>query len=738
MRKPPATQWKTQRNNFAQIENYLGKQGRIWNAFTALTFFSIFMALWEYKTISSGKGGFATPALLENFLNQLGKDEWEIIEFHTHADNALAFHGLARRPTLRDWTLEAAIAAAAKAEADKLRAELMSRQHAGEVQASADNGTPAGEGSPSEPAENNGLRQLRDTDLDHDPEALAEEAAGLANEWDKLGETEDDLPTFFDAIKPHLRKNLRGTGMSVAIDYLAKRWDQIEADLVGALQECGFVLPEGEDDAPVYLEFEGDLYWLNRNNRGQLFLNTREKPRPRFKITPATRLDPADPAVAVLVEEHAAEVAERARRAEEHAAREAEAAARRAERDAAREAAETARREQLAELQAAQQTAQQTIVTAGLPSGETLLKLIRPFLRRNRRGPGSSGSTYYLAKALQQPEPILLAALSDSGLVAPEKPGEKPTFTDVGGFSYWLNKDTRGGFWINMREKRDRPATETAPENSEPKSESTSAPAEDGGTPAATDTTVAAEPPAPDITTAPGTDAPSPATEPGAGAGHSQPETSAEPMALNFDAPSPPDASSSNPEISDSKPAPGDGDNLPVSSAPAAATPATEPPATESPAPKNALPIIEFPSAIVPDFPVWPPVLPVHGAKPSHTLLEATLKLMQHPAPRGEGVALPLTALADSAKVPESLIMGTLINAGLPPPVPTDSPTDPVLTTVGESFMWLERDAGDGSIWIRAKPIDPTSATKTKGTKTKPASASSRRPRTRRSSPKTK
>ena len=79
------------------------------------------MSVWEYKVISSGKGGFATPALMESFLNQLGKDEWEIIHFSTPPDNALAFSGLARRSTQRDWTLEDAVARAARDEAEKLR-----------------------------------------------------------------------------------------------------------------------------------------------------------------------------------------------------------------------------------------------------------------------------------------------------------------------------------------------------------------------------------------------------------------------------------------------------------------------------------------------------------------------------------------------------------------------------------------------------------------------------------------
>jgi hypothetical protein len=85
------------------------------------------MPLWEYKHITSGPHGFATPALLEAHLNQLGKDEWEIIHYQTLPANALAFNGVARRSTTREWTLEDAAAAAAKAEADKLRAEFAAK-----------------------------------------------------------------------------------------------------------------------------------------------------------------------------------------------------------------------------------------------------------------------------------------------------------------------------------------------------------------------------------------------------------------------------------------------------------------------------------------------------------------------------------------------------------------------------------------------------------------------------------
>jgi hypothetical protein len=439
---------------------YLGKRARfcdLWRLHRTT------MPLWEYKHITSGPHGFANPALLEAHLNQLGKDEWEIIHYQTLPANALAFNGIARRPTTREWTLEDAAAAAAKAEAEKLRAEFAEKFRAASTPA------PAGEDTKpatldTEAASTGDLRRLRDTDRDHDPEALAEESA--ADDWANLGDSEDELPTFFDAIKPHLRRNQRGPGQSVAIDYLAKRWEQPEADLVGALQECGFVVPEAEDSAPEYLEFDGDLHWLNRNGRGQLFLNVREKPRAAFRVSAGKKLDPTDPAAIALAEEHAAEQAAKQKAAEDRAARQAEADARRAEQAAKREADRAAR-------QAAGETADAAAgESAGenshsqndgspaepLPAGEALLDKIRPLMRPNRRGPGWSGSTTFLARALRCTEADLIAALGATGLAVPENSAAKNEVTELGAFAWWLNRDSRGGFWINARERRDPPS----------------------------------------------------------------------------------------------------------------------------------------------------------------------------------------------------------------------------------------------------------------------------------------
>ena len=187
------------------------------------------MAIWEYKVISSGKGGFASPAMLEKFLNDLGKEEWEVIDFRTPPDNPLAFNGLARRSTQRDWTLEDAAASAAKAEADKIRAEFEAKFKGMAANPATEPETALAE----QVAPDDGYRSPVDTSRDQDPDADDDEPK---DEWDQLVE-EDELPTFFEAIRPHMRRNQRGPGMSVGVDFLAKKWGFDESDVLGALKE---------------------------------------------------------------------------------------------------------------------------------------------------------------------------------------------------------------------------------------------------------------------------------------------------------------------------------------------------------------------------------------------------------------------------------------------------------------------------------------------------------------------
>jgi len=381
------------------------------------------MAVWEYKVISSGKGGFATPALLESFLNQLGTDEWEIVEFRGQPDNPLAFSGLARRPTQRDWTLGDAAAAAAKVEADKLRVEFEAKFK------SATSSAPASPAE-AEPVSNEGLREtdglrrLRDTERDSDPDAPNEETP--EDDWDKLG-AEDEVPTFFEAIRPHLRRNQRGPGFSVGVDYLAKKWDITEDEVLGALKECGLEIPEDEDAKVTYVDYDGDLYWVNINRRGELWINTKEKTRPVFRTVQATKVEPPEEEAP----RHPTEEKMIERRQEKQQHEERKQAQRRHEPEA-----------------------DPSAPPAPLPEGPALLDRIRPLMRKNRREPGGSGSMSFLSRALKCTEAALVGAFVSMGLSAQAAAGDPPVFVEIGDETWWLNTDSRGGVWINAREKR--------------------------------------------------------------------------------------------------------------------------------------------------------------------------------------------------------------------------------------------------------------------------------------------
>lgn len=424
------------------------------------------MSLWEYKVITSGKGGFATPALLETYLNQLGTEEWEIVEFRTQPDNFLAFSGLARRPTQRDWTLEAAAAAAARAEADKLRAEF-----AAKFQAATNPGQSAPLTKEEEAKVNRdeGFRRPRDTDSDQDPYALddsAEEAEEIP--------PEDQLPTFFEAVRPHMRRNQKGPGHSVGIDYLVKKFEMLEDDLMAALLEIGFALPDDEDDKPVYVEYDGDIYWLNVNRRGEVWINTREKPRPVFKTVKAIRLTPEEPQSEQADPQESQQSGEerepregresreqkrnenRARRQEQQRAQQqqqsAEAPSADAENASAPSSPDSEGTADASEAQPAEKPQREQAPAAPLPAGLDLLEKVRPMMRRSRGG--WSGTISYLARALRHSEADLVAAMGTIGLVVAQGQGEKAPLVECGPFAYWLNKDGRGGIWINAREAR--------------------------------------------------------------------------------------------------------------------------------------------------------------------------------------------------------------------------------------------------------------------------------------------
>jgi hypothetical protein len=407
------------------------------------------MANWEYKVISSGKGGFASPALMEKFINDMGQDQWEIINFHTAPDNPLAFTGLARRTLLRDWTLEDAAAAAARAETDKLRVEFEAKFKAATTGASAGSEEKEQSFAEEKAAPDDGYRRPVDTSRDDDPDAPEDE-------WQKLS-AEDELPSFFDALKPHMRRNQRGPGMSVGLDFLAKKWKLEEADIKGALVECGMQIPGDENAKPVCVEYDGDIFWVNINRRGEIWINTREKPDPVFKIVQGKRL--TDDEVAASDIGGAPAPREQPQQGSSHQPAQERKQPQTTEPRSDQQRHDERREGRDQENRQPQGAAPRAVEQVFAP--KTLLAKIRGMMRRNRRGHGWSGSFSYLTKALKQDQAQLLEAVAEFGLRLGG--GKEPVLADEGSFTYWLNQNSNGEIWINAEEKRGERTSTPAP-----------------------------------------------------------------------------------------------------------------------------------------------------------------------------------------------------------------------------------------------------------------------------------
>ena len=337
------------------------------------------MSSWEYKLISSGPLGFASMQLLEQHLGQLGKDEWEIINFTTKPDNPLVFHGLARRPVARDWFPPA----------EKKPAY-----------------TP-----PPIPEEEDDGKDERSFADDLPPARPANAPApadlGLGS-FDDLGGSEEDLPTLFEALQPFLRKNPRGD-LSVGLDFLAKKFEQAERELLAAFEECGLKTPAPGGEKGDVVDHDGSLYWLERDNKGRVWLNTRDKKFKTARTTPVA----------------AEEVLERS----------------------SESIGGGALRPEVSRPRAA------PVAEASAPADTgSFLGRIRSMMRRNRRGHGWSGSFQYLTKALKLDESQLLEKLGEFGLRL--EGGDTPVLAEDGGFDFWLNKNHRGEIWINAEEKK--------------------------------------------------------------------------------------------------------------------------------------------------------------------------------------------------------------------------------------------------------------------------------------------
>lgn len=349
------------------------------------------MAHWDYKVLSGGKMGLGSMSMLEQFLNELGQQQWEVISWQTDPESPLKFAGLARRPILRDLApnempaaQDKAAIAAAKEEEEKEREawiETLARE-----------------------------RELYASVVEAEEPVIDEE-----------DEERDLVGDLFDTIRPLMKRNKRGPGASGSVTYLAKRLDQSEEDLIGALEEAGLELEDDATDSEPHLH-DTEMFWLNSNSRGEIWINS--MPKSRYRPPQPMKKQPEP-------------------------------------------------RPGESEKGADQWANQQQAKPAGpLPEGEDLLEKIRPMMRRNRGNRGLSGSLPFLSRALRHTEDELSKALEAIGLKLPEDPKAEPVPVEIGNDDYWLNKNEKGQVWINAHPRREDEGTgagETADGSAEAK-----------------------------------------------------------------------------------------------------------------------------------------------------------------------------------------------------------------------------------------------------------------------------
>jgi hypothetical protein len=204
-----------------------------------------------------------------------------------------------------------------------------------------------------------------------------------------------------DRLRPMMRRNRRGAGLSGSVSYLARALRTEPPALEAAFGSLGLVPPAQAEDKPAFVEIGAFVYWLNRDKTGQIWINARTKRESGEERPPAQAATPQ----AELPLESDAE-------------------------------AKTQSPESLGAPE-----------PAAAPSP---LAAVRLLLKETRRG-GVAAEVGRLAEQLGRSVEELLAALVGAGLKVPEKAREKPVFAEHAGEIFWLNRNAKGELWLNAK-----------------------------------------------------------------------------------------------------------------------------------------------------------------------------------------------------------------------------------------------------------------------------------------------
>ena len=203
-------------------------------------------------------------------------------------------------------------------------------------------------------------------------------------------------------LKPKMRRNRRGPGLSGSISFLAKALKHTEETILDALKAVDLVLPENKDDKPNFVEEAGELFWLKQDNRGGVWINCRDKDKTKSKA--AKKSSESDDETA------------------------------KAEGSPAGEGNETT-----------------------FAPGPNSVQALRLLLKPKSRGVGVSAEIGKISDELNKPAIEILEVLVKAGLNVPEDAEEKPKFIELGDEILWLNRNaTDDSLWLNAKVKPKR------------------------------------------------------------------------------------------------------------------------------------------------------------------------------------------------------------------------------------------------------------------------------------------
>jgi hypothetical protein len=258
--------------------------------------------------------------------------------------------------------------------------------------------------------------------------------------------------------------------------------------LTAALSALGLNVPANANDKPVYVEIDNGLYWVNKDNRGGVWINGREKregvpkpdsetegsaanastantepfegPPPSPTSSPVDTLVPSSevtPAPAVVPDTSPSEATTPAA---EPASTEPAAAT-----DAVLASAEVKTEPEIEASESAEPAAEASADNNELPetgapfepanpsiSANPTLAAARPLLKATKRGGNYSGEVGEIARALEKNQDEFLSSLIGAGLIVPADADEKPAYLDQEGETFWLTKNAAdGSLWLNAR-----------------------------------------------------------------------------------------------------------------------------------------------------------------------------------------------------------------------------------------------------------------------------------------------